>query len=330
MPYYAVYKGFKPGIYTNWSECQNQTQGFPKPVFRKFTFKSQAEEFMNTGGIYNHRKHNIKKKKNQNKTIDSFFNVLPEKNLKDMFDMSHSIVQSMNSQTTNPIEHLSKDIIYVYTDGGCYGNGKKISFAGSGIYFDKDDPRNTALPITKGTNNIAELCAINKAIEILQSDIEKKKNIVIISDSKYSIRCFTDWGDKCHKRNWKHATHPKGRIPNMQFFREAYYYLKKYPNVKFHHVYSHTHAQDIHSLGNEQADILANDGIKLDIDTSDIDTLSKVPFPFGQYKGKKIMEVFLLDKQYILWAYKNCKSNMLIFKHILYTFLTKMNTQDIL
>ena len=41
MPYYAVY-GCKPGIYNTWAECQNQTQGFPKPIFKKFTLKSDA------------------------------------------------------------------------------------------------------------------------------------------------------------------------------------------------------------------------------------------------------------------------------------------------
>jgi uncharacterized protein (DUF3820 family) len=65
-------------------------------------------------------------------------------------------------------------------------------------------------------------------------------------------------------------------------------------------------------------------GIKQDIDNSGIDKLGKSKFPFGQYKNKTIIEVFLLDKQYVLWAYSNCKSNMLLFKYILKTFLEKM------
>ena len=326
MVYYAVLKGFKPGIYNTWGECQNQTQGYPNPVFRKFKLKSEAELFMNTGGVYNNKKNNIKRKINKSKTIDSFFNVLPEKNLQDMFDMSKSIIESMNTNKTNKTTapNYEKDIIYVYTDGGCYGNGKKISFAGSGIYFGENDTRNTSLSITNGTNNIAELCAINKALEILKEQIEQHKKIVIISDSKYSIRCFTSYGDKCHRNHWKNKTNPSKKIPNIVFFKDAYYYLKQYPTVKFHHIFAHTHAQDVHSLGNEQADMLADMGIKLDIDNSGIDKLGKSKFPFGQYKNKTIIEVFLLDKQYVLWAYSNCKSNMLLFKYILKTFLEKM------
>lgn len=324
MPYYAVYRGFKPGIYDSWHTCQNQTQGFPKPVFKKFNLKCDAELFMNTGGVYDHKKNNIKKKHTE--SIDTYFNIIPEQNLKEMFNMDQTIVHSMKSTTDKQTnEYLHEDIIYVYTDGGCYGNGKKISFAGSGIYFGENDPRNISLPITNGTNNISELCAINKAIEILKTDIEDKKHIVIISDSKYSIRCFTDWGDKCHRNLWKNKTSPGKKVPNIEFFREAYYYLKQYPNVKFHHIYSHTHAQDIHSLGNECADILATQGTKLDIESSSIDKLGQCTFPFGQYKNKSVIEIFLLDKQYIMWAYKNCKPNMHIFKYILYIFLKKMN-----
>ena len=39
---------------------------------------------------------------------------------------------------------------------------------------------------------------------------------------------------------------------------------------------------------------------------------------------KKIIEVYLLDKQYVTWAYKNCKPNVELFKHILKSFLDKM------
>jgi ribonuclease HI/uncharacterized protein (DUF3820 family) len=168
------------------------------------------------------------------------------------------------------------------------------------------------------------LCAINKALQIVKKEIEDNKPIVIMSDSRYSIRCFTDWGDKCHKKNWRDKTKPRGEIVNMGFFKEAYYYLKKYPNVKFHHIRAHTHLQDEHSLGNEQADILADKGTLLDIETTCLDTLGECTFPFGQYKRKKIIEVYLLDKQYITWAYKNCKPNVELFKHILKSFLHKM------
>lgn len=316
MPYYAVYKGFKPGIYDNWNDCNNQITGYSKPVFKKFKLKADAELYMNSGGI-----HSLKKKKSSNRNrIEDFFNIQTTNDISYKFNTDFNIDNIMGNKDTD----TDKNIIYVYTDGSCYGNGKKISFGGAGIYFGENDNRNTILPITNATNNIAELCAINKALEILKKDIEQNTSIMIVSDSKYSIRCFTDWGDKCHRNQWKNKTNPKKDIVNVGFFKEAYYYLKKYPNVKFHHIYSHTHLQDRHSLGNEQADILADKGTLIDIETTSLNILGECKFPFGQYKKKKIIEVYLLDKQYILWAYKNCKSNMNIFKHILKSFLEKI------
>ena len=316
MPYYAVYKGFKPGIYNNWNDCNNQITGFSKPVFKKFTFKKEAELFIQTGGIRAFHKHKqVKKTK-----IEDFFTILPQDNIHNMFNMDTNIDSIMG----NTIKTIDKNVLYVYTDGSCYGNGKKISFGGAGVYFGPGDARNISLPISNATNNIAELCAINKALEIVKKNIENNEQIMIMSDSRYSIRCFTDWGDKCHKKNWKDKTKHGGRIVNMDFFKDAYYYLKKYPNVKFHHIRAHTNLQDEHSLGNEQADILADKGTLIDIETSCLDTLGSCKFPFGQYKRKKIIEVYLLDKQYVTWAYKNCKPNVELFKHILKSFLDKM------
>lgn len=43
---YAVAKGHEPGIYNSWEECQKQTNGYSKPVFKKFKTKIEAENFI--------------------------------------------------------------------------------------------------------------------------------------------------------------------------------------------------------------------------------------------------------------------------------------------
>jgi ribonuclease HI len=48
--FYAVRSGRRPGIYTNWPDCQAQTQGFPRASFRGFTTRREAEEFMGESG----------------------------------------------------------------------------------------------------------------------------------------------------------------------------------------------------------------------------------------------------------------------------------------
>lgn len=50
--YYAVRKGFVPGIYTTWEECKRQVNGFKGQVYKGFNSLSEAESFMtdNHGG----------------------------------------------------------------------------------------------------------------------------------------------------------------------------------------------------------------------------------------------------------------------------------------
>jgi viroplasmin and RNaseH domain-containing protein len=52
--YYAVARGFKPGIYTSWrgkGGAQEQTSGFkPDPTFRKFSTRKAAENFIQEHG----------------------------------------------------------------------------------------------------------------------------------------------------------------------------------------------------------------------------------------------------------------------------------------
>ena len=42
MPYYAVKKGKKPGIYETWKECQAQVHGYKGAAFKKFPDRAAA------------------------------------------------------------------------------------------------------------------------------------------------------------------------------------------------------------------------------------------------------------------------------------------------
>ena len=145
---------------------------------------------------------------------------------------------------------------YVYTDGACIHNGKKNAKAGLGIYFGPDDPRNTYKPIIgKQTNNIAELTAIKDTYPLIQKDVQAGKKIVIYSDSIYGIRCLTTYGKKCADKKWVDD------IPNKHLVMETYQLYIDKLNVSFRHIKAHTGLNDIHSIGNENADRLANQAI---------------------------------------------------------------------
>ena len=156
----------------------------------------------------------------------------------------------------NPKPLAQEPHINIYTDGACSNNGKPDARAGFGIYFGKNDERNVSESFTGlQTNNRAELLAIIKALTILRTEIEQGQKINIYTDSSYAIRCCTTYGEKMFKKGWKN----KGKdIPNTKMVKVAYNFCKKYPNIKFIHVMAHTGLQDAHSIGNENADRLAN------------------------------------------------------------------------
>lgn len=141
---------------------------------------------------------------------------------------------------------------YVYTDGACSNNGNKKAIAGIGIYFGNNDPRNVSQQINgKPTNNVAELSAILETCEIIKHDLENDKTITIVSDSNYSILCATSYGKKNALQNWKKD------IPNKDLVKSLFDFVSTYPNLQFQYIQAHTNKNDVHSIGNRHADLLA-------------------------------------------------------------------------
>jgi ribonuclease HI len=148
---------------------------------------------------------------------------------------------------------------YVYTDGACSNNGMPDAKAGIGIYFGKDDACNLSEAVEgKQTNNTAELQAILRTYDIIEDSILKGNKICIMSDSRYAIQAATTYGEKQEKTNWKYD------IPNKDLVKKVYLLYKDKPNVRFQWIAAHTDKSDIHSLGNEAADKLANQAIGLE------------------------------------------------------------------
>ena len=154
---------------------------------------------------------------------------------------------------------------YVYTDGACIHNGKKNAKAGIGIFFGIGDKRNVSEQISgKQTNNAAELEAILRVFQILEKEIRKGDEYVVMTDSEYAIKCMGSYGYKLALKHWK-SDKP---IPNFEKVKAGFILFQNYPNVTLQHVRAHTGKKDAHSLGNEWADKLATSSIQ----THHIDT----------------------------------------------------------
>ena len=159
--------------------------------------------------------------------------------------------------------------IRVYTDGSAINNGKKNCYGGIGIFFGDNDPRNVGdkLSTDKISNNVAELIACQRAIEILINDDKVNNKIIICTDSEYMINCITVWVYSWEKNNWQRNVKGKNKpIKNLDIIKKIKSYVDKY-NIIFKHIKSHkTSPSNKNSLeyfdwyGNDMADKLAKKG----------------------------------------------------------------------
>lgn len=168
----------------------------------------------------------------------------------------------------NCIEHNK---LYIFSDGGCRSNGKKSSSGAYSVFFTDDisSPfykfNKTQLLSSDPTNNKAELSAILVIFEIIYNNIDlfKDKDIVVCTDSMYSINCIDKWSKNWIKNNWKNA---KGEnVKNQDIIKSILekksFILNQNIPISFHHIFSHLQEpSDTQSLqyllwyGNKQVD----------------------------------------------------------------------------
>lgn len=190
------------------------------------------------------------------KNIENFKNPIYRK-FDNIDDANNFILKYNDKKITNEDD---KDTIYVYTDGACYNNGSKNAKAGIGIYISDDNINNVSRELTgdKLTNNIAELIAAIEGINIIKK--QDIKNKVIVTDSEYVIKCATTYGAKLAAKEWK--TSKDKSPPNVELVKKIYDLTNKY-KINFKHIMAHTDNKDKHSLGNYNADKLANESIQV-------------------------------------------------------------------
>lgn len=137
-------------------------------------------------------------------------------------------------------------LLYIFSDGNCKSNGKKNARGGYSVYFGKELPFLQFNMTSLGgvthipTNNIMELNSILYIFKTLSENLSlfKDINIVIVSDSQYSINAITKWSDNWIKNGWKNS---KGEeVKNKELIQEILELKNKTSgNVKFKHVFSH-------------------------------------------------------------------------------------------
>jgi len=226
--YYVVWEGRETGIFTDWNTCKKQVDKFTGAKYKSFKTLGEAESAF-------HGTNATPVKKSPTK----------DKSSKDSSAKKTS-AQTVKTYTADEIAVMRIDT-KIFTDGGCEPNPGE---AGSGVAVYRNDVVDElwyGLYNPKGTNNTAELNALNQAFLMAQDEIKKDRSVAIFCDSKYSIQCVTQWAVGWEKKGW---TKKGGEIKNLALIKEmfALHQLLK-DKVQVLHVNGHVGVE-----GNELAD----------------------------------------------------------------------------
>lgn len=225
MPFYAIAKGHVPGIYTNWNEAKVQIERFKGPVFKKFDTEVEAANFIS-------QRQSSQNTNTHQEKLTSFF------------------------QVSEP--HETNQTLIVFTDGSSLNNGRANSKSGYAVIWPFHTEYNYSEFIPNGTNNIAEMSAIIKAIEIADSQLDPDftKTLILYTDSMLLVNTITKWMSTWKKNNWKKSD---GEIvANLGLIKRLDFLLQT-RKISVKHVKAHTKENTWEAKWNNEADILARD-----------------------------------------------------------------------
>jgi ribonuclease HI len=248
--FYAVHRGHSTGVYATWPECKAQVDGYSMPVYKKFASEAQAFAFAAQGW-------------GATRSGPPVSGKAPSGSRSPKRGSAHTSRAKAPAKRAWPLvprAGFAPDIT-VYTDGGCRKIGKR-RVGSCGVYFGPGDARNVSArldPEANQTNNVAELTAIHKALDVVHPDLEAGKRVLVATDSKYSILCATTFGAKCAPGGTKADD---TTVPNRVLVDRLYARVVAADgHVQFRHVYAHTDDVDADSVGNRAADALATEAL---------------------------------------------------------------------
>ena len=281
MPFYAVHKGKRRGIYTDWLECKQNIFGVKHPIFKKFNTKEEAEHFLIHGF--------------GTKTNQSMMDTLGIGNggsvkTRDVTDARDNAKIDDKSEPTGLDKNVEnqppKHIIHVFTDGSLIRkkrkNGEQTLLCGYGIYIPSyglmEELRYAGTIYDNKTNNRGELKAIIDGLDYILGFIEdtvssnaieeneKLKNtlIMLYTDSSYSKLILGDTGVKYRKAGYLVSKKSDEKVKNADMVEEIMEIRDKIAvygmELIVKHVYAHTNLDTFEANGNRLADEYANIG----------------------------------------------------------------------
>ncbi|MEW4368366.1 ribonuclease H [Paenibacillus kandeliae] len=163
--FYVVWEGHRPGIYSSWPECQQQTNGYKQAKYKAYESRAEAERAYAEGW-----------KKHWGQAAGS-------SSAKSSSGGGKSSVygKRQTSASDIPMDQIDYDSISV--DVGTRGNPGPVEYRGVDTRTGQDIFSKG--PIAKGTNNMGEFLAIVHALAYLK---KQGSNKTVYSDSATAIK----------------------------------------------------------------------------------------------------------------------------------------------
>lgn len=207
--FYAVRKGSKPGIYTDWETTKKQVNGFPGAIYKGFKTRSDAEAFMTGSTESTHRSSSIK-------------------------TASQTTTRTEGHQTFS-----GKPEIIGYTDGGSRNtgnvNGGHVRNSDKAAWAYRLELPDEVISDSDGewgaTNNRMEIMAFMRALKMLIDRRQQHAKIQLVLDSQYVLNAVTKgWLKGWKKRGWKRAA---GELANAELWQQVDQLLPKFTQLEF-------------------------------------------------------------------------------------------------
>ena len=152
----------------------------------------------------------------------------------------------------------------VFTDGSCSSNGRPGAKAGYACWFPEHRSLSVAIRLPTNepqTNQRAEMAAIHRTAVILDEGGYHDEDVVIYTDSEYSMNCLTKWITGWVSRGWK--TSAGGDVLHRDLIEATSKRLSKFKSHRFVHVKAHTGGEDDLSRNNDVVDRMARGTIEV-------------------------------------------------------------------
>jgi ribonuclease HI len=226
--FYAVAKGVRPGIYTNWPEAKAQIDGFAGAIYKGFPTYKEAEEWL------------------KNPVLRPAYTKTRSKT-----GSEHPKSTPCSDPHKDPL-NPDPDRVTIYTDGGSSGNPGPGGYGIVQVYNGQVKEITGGFKLT--TNNRMELMGVIVALRQLEF---RDKPVTVYTDSSYVVNgIMKGWAKSWRKNKWIKSDKKPAINPDLW---DELLNLTEELDVTFIHVRGHAG-----NPYNERCDELAVNSSKLD------------------------------------------------------------------